>query len=132
MRLIQLAGPEGRRVGLVEDRRVGLLACPSSIYSLAQQALSSGTPLTEVVGQSLSPETLDYDAIYTGASAWRILPSIDHPVEPARCLISGTGLSHTGSARNRQAMHAVQAEQMTDSMRMFQCCLLYTSDAADE
>jgi len=120
MRLIQLAGPEGRRVGLVEDRRVGLLACPSSIYSLAQQALSSGTPLTEVVGQSLSPETLDYDAIYSGASPWRILPSIDHPVEPARCLVSGTGLSHTGSARNRQAMHAVQAEQMTDSMRMFQ------------
>jgi len=34
-------------------------------------------------------------------------------------MISGTGLSHLGSAANRQKMHAADAE-MTDSMRMFQ------------
>ena len=55
----------------------------------------------------------------TGRSAWRILPAVDHPGEPARCLVSGTGLSHIRSAGNRQAMHAA-GEQITDSMRMYQ------------
>jgi hypothetical protein len=120
MRLIQLLGPEGRRVGHVEDSHIRLLHGYQSVYALAAAALSSGTSLAETVTRSLSPEFLDYDPIYAGASPWRILPAIDHPIEPARCMVSGTGLSHTGSARNRQAMHAVQEQQMTDSMRMFQ------------
>ena len=62
---------------------------------------------------------LDYDPIYRGQSEWRILPAIDHPDEPARCLVSGTGLTHLGSARNRQSMHATTDEKLTDSMRMF-------------
>src|SRR5262249_50414176 len=66
-----------------------------------------------------SGDLLDYDEVYAGQSPWRILPAVDHPVEPARCMVSGTGLSHTASARNRQAMHA-QNQQLTDSMRMFQ------------
>ena len=41
-----------------------------------------------------------------GDSDWRLLPPIDHPDEAARCLVSGTGLTHLGSAQNRQAMHA--------------------------
>ena len=44
---------------------------------------------------------------------------IDHPDEPSRCLISGTGLTHLGSARGRQSMHATAAEDLTDSMKMF-------------
>ena len=36
---------------------------------------------------------------------WRLLPPIDHPAEPARCIVSGTGLTHFGSARDRHAMH---------------------------
>ena len=35
-------------------------------------------------------------------------------------MISGTGLTHLGSARNRQSMHASTDEKLTDSMRMFQ------------
>jgi hypothetical protein len=120
MRLIQLLGPEGRRVGHVEESRIRLLRGHDSVYELAVVAAGSGTPLTGIVTEWLSPDLLDYDAIYAGASPWRILPPIDHPREPERCMVSGTGLSHTGSARNRQAMHAVQAAQMTDSMRMFQ------------
>jgi hypothetical protein len=48
-----------------------------------------------------------------------LLPAIDHPEEPARCLISGTGLTHLGSARGRQSMHTDIADDMTDSMKMF-------------
>jgi hypothetical protein len=62
---------------------------------------------------------LDYDPIYTGQSDWRVLLPIDHPDEPTRCLVSGTGLTHLGSARDRQDMHAIAAENLTDSMKMF-------------
>ena len=41
------------------------------------------------------------------------------PGEPARCLISGTGLTHLGSAKDRQDMHAEASEELTDSMKMF-------------
>ena len=118
MRLIQLTGPEGRRAARVSERGADLLAC-QSIYELVQEALSSGDALPEYVRGLQTTDFLDYDSIYAGRSPWRLLPPIDHP-EPARCTISGTGLSHNASAKNRQAMHAVQLEQMTDSMRMFQ------------
>jgi hypothetical protein len=49
----------------------------------------------------------------------QILPAVDHPDEPARSMVSGTGLSHIRSAHNRQAMHAAD-ERPTDSMRMYQ------------
>ena len=61
------------------------------------------------------------------AAAWRLLPPIDHPAEPARCIVSGTGLTHFGSARDRNAMHAdsptsgsAEPPELTDSLRMFQ------------
>lgn len=120
MRLVQIANRERRQVGLVEDTRIRLLGIYDSIFNLADCALAAGTPLTELVTKGLTGEVLDYEPIYAGKSAWRILPAIDHPDEPARCMVSGTGLSHTGSAKNRQAMHAAEVEQLTDSMRMFQ------------
>jgi hypothetical protein len=119
MRLIQLAGTEGRRIGTVEDNRIRLLSGPNSVYALARAALDAGSALAATAARHLSAEFLDYDEIYAGRSPWRILAPIDHPEEPARCLVSGTGLSHMRSAANRQAMHAA-AEQVTDSMRMYQ------------
>jgi hypothetical protein len=118
VRLIQLAGPAQRRVGVVEDgaAQVRLLRC-ASVWELAQKALAAGISLAQAA--EFSGDRLDYDAVYSGASEWQILPAIDHPDEPARCLVSGTGLSHIRSAANRQAMHAA-GEQVTDSMRMYQ------------
>jgi hypothetical protein len=117
MRFLQLIGPDGRRVGLVEDEHINLLQRFPSVWSLAQAALQDGVGLRDKVEPS--GERLPYDAIYSGRGVWRILPAIDHPEEPARCLVSGTGLSHIRSAANRQAMHAA-GEQITDSMRMYQ------------
>jgi hypothetical protein len=119
MRLIQVHGPQGRRVGAVEENQIQLLGGCDSIVALATSALDAGVALTQHAAASLTRETLDYDAVYSGASPWRILPAIDHPEQPARCMVSGTGLSHMGSASQRQAMHASD-EQLTDSMRMFQ------------
>ena len=118
-RLIQLKKDNTRRVGLVEEPHLRLLGECSSIYSLANAAISSGITLTAAVRQRLTQYLLEYDPIYNGDSEWRVLPAIDHPDEPSRCLISGTGLTHLGSARERQAMHTTTSEELTDSMKMF-------------
>lgn len=120
MRLIQLINPDGeRRVCVVQDDRLRRVGEHSSVYALAQAALESNASLSATVNRYLTPEELGYDAIYEGRSGWRILPPIDHPDEPARCMVSGTGLTHKGSAADRQAMHAADTAP-TDSMRMFQ------------
>jgi len=120
MRLIQLINSDGeRRVCLVENDRLRLLGEHASVYALAQTALANEATLAETVNRHLTSDELGYDEIYVGRSAWRILPPIDHPDDPARCMVSGTGLTHKGSAANRQAMHAADAAP-TDSMRMFQ------------
>jgi len=118
-RLIQLRKGDLRRVAVVEEPQLRLLADCSSVYDLAQSAIELGASLSEIARQRASGDSLDYDAVYTGRSDWRILPPIDHPAEPSRCLISGTGLTHLGSARDRQAMHAESTEDLTDSMKMF-------------
>lgn len=111
IRLVQLQGPGGRRLALVEEPHLVLLDGCSSVYEFAQACMENK--------QSLRGSTqIDYDEVYAGASEWTILPSADHPEEPARCLISGTGLTHMASAKNRQAMHG-KPEDLTDSMRMY-------------
>jgi hypothetical protein len=118
-RLIQIAKGSDRAVALVEEPGLRMLHQTASIYSLAQEAVANKVKLTALVQQKLSNLVLDYDPIYTGQSDWRVLLPIDHPDEPTRCLVSGTGLTHLGSARDRQDMHAVAAENLTDSMKMF-------------
>ena len=75
--------------------------------------------MEELAKEKATSETLDYDPIYNGQSPWKLLPPLDHPEESARCLVTGTGLTHLGSAKNRNAMHG-KAENLTDSMKMFQ------------
>jgi hypothetical protein len=118
-RLIQIKKGNDRRVALVEEPHLRLLDGVGSIYSLAGDAISNGSALSVLVRQRASKELLDYNSIHDGRSEWRVLPAIDHPEEPSRCLISGTGLTHLGSARDRQNMHASTAEPETDSMKMF-------------
>ncbi len=118
-RLIQIKEGSVRRVALVDEPNVHFLDDCSSIYELAQTAIASGKKLSELARQRAQHDPLSYDLIYSGRSEWHLLPAIDHPEEPARCLLSGTGLTHLGSARNRQSMHANATEEMTDSMKIF-------------
>jgi hypothetical protein len=118
-RLIQIRKGKVRRVALVEEPNIRLLDNCSSIYELANIAIAAGIKLSDVVRQRARHEILDYSSIYEGRSEWRLLPAVDHPEEPAKCLISGTGLTHLGSARGRQSMHATATEDLTDSMKMF-------------
>ena len=120
IRLVQLKHPgQGQRLATVEGNKLCLLAGIDSSYTFAQEAITRGKTLAQAVSDVLSAESLGYDSIYRGESDWRLLPPFDHPDEPARCLVAGTGLTHKKSADNRQAMHANTA-QISDSMRMYQ------------
>jgi hypothetical protein len=118
-RLIQIKKGSIRRVGLVEEPNIRIVDTCSSIYELANLAIASEVTLSHIVHQRARHDRLEYEPIYAGQSEWQLLPAIDHPDEPARCLISGTGLTHLGSARNRQSMHEKATEELTDSMKMF-------------
>jgi hypothetical protein len=118
-RLIQIKKGNVRRVALVDEPNVRLLDTCFSIHKLAHIAIDEGKKLGDVAGQLALRDAIDYNLIYSGRSEWRLLPPIDHPEESARCLLSGTGLTHVGSARDRQSMHATTSEDLTDSMKMF-------------
>jgi hypothetical protein len=119
MRLVQLKAGERRAVAVVEEPSLLLLRGFESVYALAVAAVDRGERLTAVVDANRSDEVLDYEAIYQGRGKWRLLAPFDHPEEPARCVVSGTGLTHLGSAANRNAMHERGEEELTDSMKMF-------------
>jgi hypothetical protein len=118
-RLIQIQNGATRAVALVEEPRVRLLNGVKSIFQMAQEAVDAKLSLTALIQKRSTDQFLDYDPIYHGQSPWRLLPAIDQPVEPARCLVSGTGLTHLGSAKNRNAMHEAKETDLTDSMKMF-------------
>jgi len=120
MRLVQFTNRRGeRRVGAVgANGELRLTTREHTVYDLAQTAISSGISLDEVVSGQLGDEREDYDAI---VAEGRILPPLDHP-EPARFLITGTGLTHLGSADARDRMHDLAhgpEAEMTDSMKIF-------------
>jgi hypothetical protein len=119
MRLVQLEGPYGRRVALVEEPQLQVLDSCVSVYELASGCLRDGISLAERILDLGTHDLLDYDSVYSGESEWRLKPSADCPGMPARCLVSGTGLTHRASAKNRDAMHA-GAQAVTDSTRMYQ------------
>lgn len=122
--LVQLSNGSSRRVAIVEEPHLHCLTGVESVYELAQLCLERGRQLSEQAMTIANGELLDYDAIYAGTSEWHLLAPIDVPRIASRLTISGTGLTHLGSAKERQAMHladaAKAAETVTDSMRMFQ------------
>jgi hypothetical protein len=117
-RLVQLQRGTERRLARVEEPSLRLLQGADTMLALAEQAIAAGVSLPALAEQRATAEILPYDPIYAGLSPWRLLVPIDHP-EPARCLVSGTGLTHLGSAENRAAMHGKSESDLTDSMRMF-------------
>lgn len=118
MRFVQLSGPTGRRVALVEEPDLRFLDRCTTIYDLATACLEEGVSLRRAAEERLTSQVVDYDQVYQGSSEWRLQPSADFPAEPSRCLVSGTGLTHQASAKNRDAMHS-GTQTVTDSTRMY-------------
>ena len=121
--LVQLTHPtRGRRAGRVNGDIIDILETPST-YALVRSSLDTSRSLVDVIADTASSLSVSYDDIYTGSSQWTLLPAFDHPDEPNRLIVSGTGLTHKASAANRQAMHEAQSgdkSSLTDSMRMYQ------------
>ncbi len=125
LHLVQIANQATRRVAFVEEPYLRCLTGVTSVYELAQSACAStGISIPEYVRSLPVEESLLYDDIYPGRSPWKLLSPIDVPGAPSRLLVAGTGLTHLGSAKERQEMHLAdlskKAEVATDSMRMFQ------------
>ncbi len=117
-RLVQLRHPlNGRRIAIVEEPRLRVLDGFASVYQLAARAMETKRALLELMNAARG-EALDYNPIYERRSDWSLLPPFDHSSEPARCFVTGTGLTHKASAENRQSMHGA-VETMTDSMKMY-------------
>ena len=89
----------------------------SSTYELAWDAIARGRTLEDAVSARGAGETVDLAA---ALAEGRILAPIHHD-DPAHLVVSGTGLTHLGSASGRDAMHkaAKDAQTQTDSMKMF-------------
>ncbi len=124
VRLVQIGNGSSRRVALVTEPHLICLTGVESVYELASACIRDGASLSERVSRSCDGR-VDFRMTMSTPrkSEWRLLPPIDVPGAPERVLVSGTGLTHLGSAKDRQAMHAQQAiaaKPITDSMRMFE------------
>ncbi|HEX6141947.1 MAG TPA: AraD1 family protein [Geminicoccaceae bacterium] len=110
-----------RRVGRLEDdgRTVQAVAGPRTLLGFALEAARGGERLERLIGAAgAAGPAEDVRALL---EAGRVLPPLDHP-DPAHCLVTGTGLTHIGSAQARDAMHQVQGKdeaELSDSMKMF-------------
>ncbi|MEK7765535.1 MAG: hypothetical protein AAB368_04795, partial [bacterium] len=105
-----------RRVALSGDGPLRLVRGVATMLDLARRAIDEKSTLAAPAAKLGTEGTDDLDrALAEG----RLLPPADHP-EPARFHVTGTGLTHLGSAEARSSMHAkLAAGDLTDSMRMF-------------
>ena len=110
--LVQFERGGGRGVaGLDEAGDARVIGGSSTTLELACEAVATGATLAELAaGRAGDPVDL---------AAVTLLSPVDH-ADPAHLTVSGTGLTHLGSAAGRDAMHkAASAGLATDSMRMF-------------
>lgn len=121
MNLVQLTDRNGaRRVAVPssDGSSLHVLHGKESVRDLAFEAVRSKVRLDALVTERMGSEVLNYDTLIAEK---RLLSPIDHP-DPAHCIVTGTGLTHLGSARSRDAMHAelnADGAALSDSMRMF-------------
>lgn len=116
MRLVQLRQADGARiVAGIDSTRARRIGGVETTLALARAAIDEGSTLAQAA-LTRAAEAIDVAA---AASEGRVLAPIDHP-DPAHLHLSGTGLTHLGSAETRDTMHRAAAGAMiTDSLRMF-------------
>jgi hypothetical protein len=117
-RLLQITTPTGSRAVVASEggdsgwRVDGI----GTVYELARLALQQRSTLKDAAGSRRSNEQID---LAEAQKQGRLLAPIDHP-DSAHLYLTGTGLTHLGSAEGRDKMHKAAASgQVTDSMRMF-------------
>jgi hypothetical protein len=117
LRIVQFKTSDGKRaVAAAFDDDARRLDGVTTTYELALAALDGATTLEGAVKQRLSAERVD---LQRALEEQRVLAPIDHP-DSAHLHLTGTGLTHLGSAEGRDKMHQAAASgTTTDSMRMF-------------
>jgi len=119
MRLLQFSDGGHTRVARVDASGAVLpLAKFESTWQLARAAISEKRTLEQAASAAAVDAPVSYQDLL---SEGRLLPPLTHP-DPGHCLVSGTGLTHLGSAAARDAMHAKltkSTDELTDSMKMF-------------
>ena len=88
-----------------------------TVIALAERAIAGGQSLLDTALACGEGGSVDLTA---ELAAGHLIAPIDHE-DPAHCVMTGTGLTHLGSAEGRDKMHrdAAAAAHQTDSMRMF-------------
>ena len=117
MRLMQLKLADGTRaVAAHMGDGYRLVNGFASTRALALAAMSQGGLVAAVEKAGLGAAVDAAAALAEG----RVLAPLDHE-DPAHCYVTGTGLTHLGSAATRDAMHKKLGEEevLTDSMKMF-------------
>ncbi len=118
LRLLQHRAEDGARsVILADGAEAFFLNGVASTRELATRAIAAGTTLAAEAQKAGRGALVD---IAAQLAAGRLLAPIDHD-DTAHLQMTGTGLTHLGSAEGRDKMHAAAAlgEKLTDSMRMF-------------
>ena len=118
MRLVQFKTRDGNvRLGIVEEPFIVVIQTFATTHELGRYAASQQLSMEEAASRHATGEQFNYQELIDSKSI--ILPA-SHP-DPYHVWVTGTGLTHLGSAASRDAMHAKSAkeENLTDSMRMF-------------
>ncbi|MDH5354813.1 MAG: GguC family protein [Gammaproteobacteria bacterium] len=120
MRLVQFYtdSPERISVAVVNGDKLDVIAETEGTRELALQAIREGKTLDALVKDKGIAQSQDYDTVINEG---RLLAPVTHR-DSAHMLMTGTGLTHLGSASTRSSMHEKvdqNEEQLTDSMKMF-------------
>jgi hypothetical protein len=120
MRLVQFLAKDGRRALAVvgDDAHGRVIRDAVTSYELAGRAIAEKLSLKTLVDRLGFGETVD---IRAALAEGRVLAPLDHPDDPAHLIVTGTGLTHLGSAEGRDSMHKDLSDsaKLTDSMKMF-------------
>ena len=113
--LVQFRGADRARhvAAIGSDGTAHIVPGVETTLALAQAALAAGQTLAAAVEARGPGDAVDLTTV-------ELLAPIDHP-DSAHLLMTGTGLTHLGSAEGRDKMHRAAKEnpEPTDSMKMF-------------
>ncbi|HEY1780758.1 MAG TPA: AraD1 family protein [Roseiarcus sp.] len=118
MRLAQFIDENGKRALAVTARGESrLVKGARTMLDVARQAIAEGVSLRKLIADRGVGKPVD---LARALKEKRVLTPIDHK-DPAHVIVTGTGLTHLGSAEGRDKMHKDLADPatLTDSMRMF-------------
>jgi hypothetical protein len=119
MNIVQYINEKGKRtVAVAAGDGLHSIKGVTSTIALANRAFKEKKKLATLAKELSSERPESYEA---ALKEKRVLPPVTHD-DPAHCIITGTGLTHLGSASARDSMHKKLdggEAALTDSLKMF-------------